>query len=139
MTVEDRAIFRSIILPAEAAPAVYRAGQLLDELGHDVVPAESPDHALDLLQQDQTDLLIVDVSGSSRNRQFVSQVADLPADARPRQLAIFCESIDESLRGLRNRLKPCKLHIFVKPLHMHGLLSVLRRLDEQNQPAGGRV
>jgi hypothetical protein len=128
MTVEDRATFRSVILPAEAAPAFYRTGQLLNDLGHEVAPARSADHALDLLQEDQTDLLIVDVSNSPHNREFVGHLMDLPVESRPRQLAIFSETTDESLRSLRAQFKPCKVHIFLKPLHIHGLLSVLRKL-----------
>jgi CheY-like chemotaxis protein len=132
MTVEDRATFRSVILPAESAPSIYRAEELLSDLGHEVAAARSPQHALSLLEQDQTDLLIVDISDSARNRAFVAELSDLPASLRPRQVAIFSEDMDETLRGLRARLKPSKLHIFLKPLHMHGLLSVLRQLETQH-------
>jgi response regulator RpfG family c-di-GMP phosphodiesterase len=132
MTVEDRATFRSVILPAETAPAVYRVGQLLNDLGHEVAPAQSPDHALDLLRQDQTDLLIVDVSNSEDNLDFVNRLSELPADSRPRDLAIFSDAMNDSLRGLRARISPSKVHIFLKPLHMHGLLGILRHLDEEN-------
>jgi two-component SAPR family response regulator len=131
MTFEDRATFRSVVLPAEDAPAAYRAGDLLDEMGHDVAPATSPADALDLLEQNQTDLLIVDVSGSPPNHEFVEQLADLPMGIRPRQIAVFSDSDDDSFRGVRSRIKPSKLHIFLKPLHMHGLLTVLRRLESQ--------
>lgn len=131
MTVEDRATFRSVILSAEAVPSAYRAGQILNDLGHDVSPASSPAHAMDLLQREPTDLLIVDVSSSLRNREFVNHLSDLPASARPRELAIFSDVADETLRSLRARIKPSKVHIFLKPLHMHGLLSVLRQLREE--------
>jgi two-component SAPR family response regulator len=124
-----------VILAGESATAVDRAGRLLDELGHEVAPANSPRHAMDLLEKEQADLLIVDVSGSAVNREFLSLVAEMPEGIRPRQLAIFSDSLDESLRGLRTRIKPSKLHIYLKPLHMHGLLTVLRRLDQQNQTA----
>jgi hypothetical protein len=60
----------------------------------------------------------------------VNQLADLPAELRPRELAIFSDVADDTLRGLRARIKPSKVHIFLKPLHMHGLLSVLRQLRE---------
>jgi CheY-like chemotaxis protein len=135
MTVEDRATFRSVILPAESAPSIYRAEELLSDLGHEVAAARSPQHALDLLEQDQTDLLIVDISDSARNRAFVAQLSEMPESLRPRQVAIFSDTMDESLRGLRTRLKPGKLHIFLKPLHMHGLLSVLRQLESHDTVA----
>src|ERR1700722_10616007 len=128
MTVEDRATFRSVILPADAAPAFYRTGELLNDLGYEVAPADSADHALDLLHQDQTDLLIVDVSNSPGNRAFIQHVSELPAEMRPRQLAIFSDTSDDSLRSLRARFKPSKVHVFLKPLHIHGLLTVLKKL-----------
>jgi CheY-like chemotaxis protein len=133
MTVEDRVTFRSVILSAENAPAVSRAVQLLNDLGHEVLSAHSPEDAMSLLQQDQTDLLVVDVSNSSHNREFVSRLTELPNSHRPRELAIFSEAADTSLRSFRNRLMPSKVHIFLKPLHMHGLLNVLRSLEEANK------
>jgi CheY-like chemotaxis protein len=131
MTVEDRATFRSVILAAEAAPYASRTGQLLNDLGHDVAGAESPEHALELLEEEQADLFVVDVSNSGRNRALLERLVDLPADIRPRELAIFSDSSDEMLRGLRSRLKPSRVHIFLKPLHMHGLLNILRKLEDQ--------
>jgi DNA-binding NtrC family response regulator len=135
MTVEDRAIFRSVILPSETATAAHTAGQLLNEYGHEVVPAQSPRHALDLLREEHTDLLIVDLSESSRNGEFLARLAELPISARPLQLAVFTDGGDENLGSLRSQIKPCKLHVFLKPLHMHGLLGILRRMEAQNQPA----
>jgi hypothetical protein len=79
-------------------------------------------------------LLVVDISNSPRNRDFVNRLTELPQDSRPRELAIFSDAMDETLRGLRGRIKPCKVHIFLKPLHMHGLLSVLRHLASK-QPS----
>jgi CheY-like chemotaxis protein len=118
-------------LAAEAAPYASRTGQLLNDLGHDVAGAESPEHALELLEEEQADLFVVDVSNSGRNRALLERLVDLPADIRPRELAIFSDSSDEMLRGLRSRLKPSRVHIFLKPLHMHGLLNILRKLEDQ--------
>jgi DNA-binding NtrC family response regulator len=131
MTVEDRTTFRAVILSGETVPAAYRAGQLLKDLGHEVAPAQSPDEAMDLLQQDQTELLIVDVANSPANRLFVNQLPDLPATHFPREVAIFSDAADDSLRSLRKRISPSKVHIFLKPLHIHGLLNVVRRLEDQ--------
>jgi hypothetical protein len=136
MTVEDRATLRAVIVPAESATAGQRAGRLLDDIGLDVDQAQTPHDAMDMLQRDPTDLLVVDLSNSARNRQFVEDLADLPASARPRQLAIFSDYMDEDLRGLRGRMRPCKVHVFLKPLHMHGLLGVLRQLECHGQAAG---
>lgn len=131
MTVEDRATFKSVVLPAEGAPYASRTGQLLNDLGHDVAGAESPEHALELLQEEQADLFVVDVSNGNRNRALFEKLLALPADVRPREVAIFSDASDEMLRGLRSRLKPSRVHIFLKPLHMHGLLNILRKLDDQ--------
>src|SRR5277367_1499942 len=89
MTVEDRVTFRSVILSAENAPAVSRAVQLLNDIGHEVLSAHSSDEAMALLQQDQTDLLVVDISNSSHNREFVNRLTELPASHRPSEVAIF--------------------------------------------------
>jgi two-component SAPR family response regulator len=129
MTVEDRATIKAIILPAEAANSISRAGQLLIDAGHDVSSAQSADQAMDMLQHDDADLLVVDVTNSPKNHDFVSQLSSLNSDYLPREVAIFSDSMDEVLRGLRERLSPSKVHIFLKPLHMHGLLSVLRHLE----------
>src|ERR1700689_1654629 len=120
MTVEDRATFRSVILPAEKLPSGYRVRELLSDLGHEVAPADTVDQAMDLLQHDQTDLLVIDVSNGNRNRELIDRLAGLPVSARPREVAIFTDCSDEGLRALRSRIKPSKVHIFVKPLHMHG-------------------
>jgi response regulator RpfG family c-di-GMP phosphodiesterase len=127
--VQDRVTFRSVILPAESAPAAYRSEQLLNDLGHEVSPANSPEHALSLLQQEPTDLLVVDVSGSARNREFVGQLPAMDASARPAQVAIISDVLDDALRGVRTRLGRAKVHVFLKPLHMHGLLNFLRTLE----------
>jgi len=132
MTVEDRTIFRSVILAAENAPAVFRAGELLNDLGHEVATAESAGDAMALLQRDQTDLLVVDVSNSASNRDFVNRLMEIPEGQRPRQLAIFSDVADSSLRGLRKKITHSKVHIFLKPLHIHGLLQVLRSLDAES-------
>jgi DNA-binding NtrC family response regulator len=135
MTVEDRATFRSVILPSENATAAHTAGQLLNEYGHQVVPAQSPRHALELLGEEHTDLLIVDLSDSARNGDFLARLAELPITARPDQLAIFTDGGDENFGSLRSQIKPSKLQVFLKPLHMHGLLGILRRMEAMKQPA----
>lgn len=131
MTVEARATLRSVILPAENAPVASQAGRLLNDLGHDVSRADSPEQAMELLRHDQVDLLVVDVSASARNREFLHKLVELPDISRPREVAIFNDMADDTLRSMRTRLRPSHVHIFLKPLHMHGLLSVLRCMDNE--------
>jgi len=129
MTLQDRATFRSVILPSENTTAAQRAGKLLDELGHEVSAAVNAEEAWNLLQQEETDLLVVDVTDSSRNRDFLGRLMELPLLQRPRELAIFSEVADDSLRTLRSRISPSKVHVFLKPLHMHGLMRIIRKLQ----------
>jgi len=45
--------------------------------GHDVTRAASPDHALELINSDHTDLLVMDVSNSA-NREMFESLIELP-------------------------------------------------------------
>jgi hypothetical protein len=130
MTISDHPTLRAVILPAGAVRVEdLAARRLLKDLGHTVAGAGTPNQALELLNQDDTDLLIVDVTDSQENRAFVDRLADLPDPHRPREVAIFSNWIDKSLDQLRKRLEPSRVHVFLKPLHMHGLLTVLRQMD----------
>src|SRR5579862_7945653 len=129
MTTQDHETLRAVIVPAGLKPADSRAGKLLRDLGHDVAGAESASEALDLLRESETDLMVVDVSNSEENQSLVRQLAELPVADRPRALAIFSESFDQGLRDVRKRIGKSRVHVFIKPLHMHGLLSVLRQLE----------
>ena len=84
---------------------------------------------MDLLKASPSDLLVVDVSNSLENKSLVQQLNDLPRASRPRQIAIFSDKFDESLSAVRKRLHPSHVHVFLKPLHMHGLLGLLRHMD----------
>jgi len=125
MTLADRVTLRAVVLPAESM-ASSRAEKLLSEYGHDVANAPSPEQALKLLQEEETDLLVVDVSNSNDNKSFLHRLAEMPAGVRPRNVVVFADRADESLSALRRRLR---WHVLFKPLHLHGLLSVLRQLD----------
>jgi len=106
--------------------ASSRAEKLLSEYGHEVASVRSPEQALGLLQDEDTDLLVVDVSNSGNNTAFLNRLADMSAGVRPRSVVIFADRADENLSALRRRLR---WHVLFKPLHLHGLLSVLRQLD----------
>ena len=136
MTAQMRAAFRAVVLPASEPPPSYDTPtrRLLGELGHDVARAASPDHAMKLIASDHTDLLVVDISNSN-NRELLDSLADLPESQRPDQVAIFSDTGDVSLRELRRKAAPSHFHVFLKPLHMHGLLGVLRQMERrQNTP-----
>ncbi|MGD0460972.1 MAG: hypothetical protein ABSB74_00645 [Tepidisphaeraceae bacterium] len=133
MTAQLRSAFRAVILPSSDA---YRQDtptrRLLGELGHDVARAASPEHALELINSDHTDLLVVDITQSA-NRELFESLCELPESKRPDQVAVFTDSIDTQLREWRRRVAPSQVHVFLKPLHMHGLLGVLRRMEQQQR------
>jgi hypothetical protein len=135
MTVEDRATLKAVIVGSEIGSAAKRVGKLLDDVGMDVAQA-SAENAIGILLEEPVDLLVLDVRNSPANRQFVERLIELPGSARPRQLAIFSDLLDDQLRALRGRMRPTKVHVFLTPLHMHGLLGVLRQLECESQTAG---
>jgi DNA-binding NtrC family response regulator len=132
MTAQVRSSLRAVVLPSpEAHPHDTPTRRLLGELGHDVARAVSPDHALQLMNSDHTDLLVVDIT-CGWNRDMIDALFDMPADKRPDQVAVFSDSIDSQLREMRRSVNPSHVHIFLKPLHMHGLLNVLRQMEREH-------
>jgi len=102
--------------------------RLLGGLGHDVTRAMSPDHALELVNSDHTDLLVVDITNDA-NRELLDSISELPESKRPGAVLVFTDASDAKLREWQRTMAPTHVHVFVKPLHMHGLLNVLRRLE----------
>jgi hypothetical protein len=88
---------------------------------------------MELICADHTDLLVVDITNNA-NRDLFDALMELPESKRPEQVAVFSESIDGQLREWR-KLSPSRVHVFLKPLHMHGLLNVLRQMERQHSRA----
>jgi CheY-like chemotaxis protein len=116
--------------------------RLLQELGHEVRLSESIDDALQVLRTGGVELLVVgdstpDVAGlAERSASLVNRIGDLPSGSRPREIAIFVNAThDDSPQQPRTDYPGCRVHRFFKPLHMHGLLSVLRDMARK-QPVG---
>jgi len=131
MTAQMRAALRAVVLPASDAQSHDTpTRRLLGQLGHDVARAASPDHALELIESDHTDLLVVDISNRN-NRALLDSLEDLPESKRPAEVAVFTDTGDVPLRELRRKAAPSHVHVFLKPLHMHGLLGVLRQLERR--------
>lgn len=132
MTAQLRSAFRAVILPSsDAHPQDTPTRRLLGELGHEVSRAKSADHAMELLNSDHTDLLVVDITGGA-NRDLFESLCELSEGKRPDQVAVFTDSIDSQLRDWRRRVSPSHVHVFLKPLHMHGLLGVLRQMEQRH-------
>jgi len=132
MTAQIRAALRAVVLPSqEAHPQDTPTRRLLGQLGHDVARADSTDHAIALLNSDHTDLLVADLSNSAHSDLFDS-LSELPESKRPSEVAVFSDSIGgQLLRDWRKKVAPSHVHVFLKPLHMHGLLTVLRQMERR--------
>ena len=135
-TAQIRAALRAVVLPSggDAYPQDTPTRRLLGQLGHDVTRADSPDHAMELINSDHTDLLVVDVTNSA-NRDLFNSLSELPESKRPDEVAVFSDSIDLQLREWRRKISPTHVHVFLKPLHMHGLLTVLRQMERRSDVA----
>ncbi len=130
MSVQEHVTLRAVILPSGyPMPEEAPTNKLLSDLGHTVVSAATADEALGLLKNDPTDILVIDVTDSPENRNLIDRLGELPTGRRPKELAIFSERSEERFRKLKAIIAPSHVHVFLKPLHMHGLLNVLRRLD----------
>jgi len=103
--------------------------RLLRDMGHDVCSTTSSDQALRWLRDQPSDLLVVD--GDPSDYPGTTDLLDAlsPQDV-PRQIAIFSSRLDDATRHLRHRISPDRVHVFLKPLHLHGLLGVLKHLEE---------
>jgi DNA-binding NtrC family response regulator len=135
MMASPRTALRAVVLPApESRLQDTPTRRLLGELGHDVARAETADHALELLSADHTDLLVVDLTNENANTQLISSLPELPEGKRPMEVAIYTDAISSQLRDFRLSYSPSHVHIFLKPLHMHGLLGVLRSMERQDLP-----
>jgi hypothetical protein len=130
MSAQDPATRRFIFLNHD--PVTYR---LLRELGHTVVPVPTADGALDAMQQETTDLLIVDLDDAAQANSVERLLAELPPDHQPRQVAMFSEKMDSHLSEMRRRISPARVHVFLKPLHLHGLLGLLKQIESDPQRA----
>lgn len=109
---------------AEGLPA-YR---LLNDLGHDITATDSPAQAVQMLQNDRADLVLIDADAPEQER-FVQQLHDLPSQQQPREVAIVTDAVDERLNGLVGKLNESNVQVLLKPLHVHGLLKILRRIE----------
>ena len=130
MTVQERTALRAVVLPAGyPIPADAPTNRLLNDLGMEVASAGSTSEAFRYLTDEPTDIFVVDVAESPENMDMVGRLPELRADRRPRNLAIFSDHRDDRLDKVRAQMTSTRVHVFLKPLHMHGLLNVLRKLQ----------
>jgi response regulator of citrate/malate metabolism len=130
MTANDQLTLKTIILHNQPGDSfsipTYR---LLNDLGHDVATSMTSDQVMEMLQHDGADLVVVDADRSEQ-REFVSRLNDIPDDHQPKQVAIISDAVDDSLTALVHKLHhAASVHELLKPLHMHGLLKMLRNIE----------
>jgi len=106
--------------------------RLLSDLGHDVVGTASPDEVINLLQESGADLLVVDLPTVDQKRRLFERLAALPRELKPRRVAVFADEADEYTKTLHRQHDNARVHVFIKPLHVHGLLNVLRSIEGRN-------
>lgn len=86
---------------------------------------------MQMLADEAVDLMVVDITNSQANRQFIQNLTDVPMNCRPHELAIYSDHADDSLTGLRKKIIGTHVNVLLKPLHMHGLLKLLRKMDAE--------
>ncbi len=125
-----RAVF---VYPQRDERTIPPTHRLLSELGHEVTTFTDLGDAIDMMEQSSVDLLILEEDlatvpeGKDSYKNFVlDRLGKLDIHHRPREVAIFSEHADEASSSTRSGIK---VHTLLKPLHMHGLLHMLRHLE----------
>lgn len=96
-------------------------------MGHDVAETDSASRAVQILQQERADLVVIDADRDEQEL-FFDSINALPASQQPRQVAIFADAAEQPHRQ-PPRLGSVNVQVLLKPLHVHGLLGILRRIE----------
>ena len=131
MTAQDQSTLRIIILQLTRAAATSSAGRLLVDLGHEVTPAPLADDAIRHLETERTDLVVIDADQLFDALDVLDRIGRLDPDLHPRVVAVLTDRGDTALAGLTRKVLSSRLRVFLKPLHLHGLLNVVRKLERQ--------
>ena|SRR5690242_14999338 len=130
MTAQDQSTLRTIILQTSRLDETP-AARLLSQLGHEVTPSTSASDAIQLLQTDPTDLVVIDAEKIEEAQPLVDRISTLDQSQRPKVVAVLTDRGEDLLGSLRRRTgegSP-RVRVFLKPLHLHGLLDVVKRLE----------
>ena len=134
MATLDQVAMRTIFVHPNSDPAnLWPTHRLLADLGHEITSTNTLEEALRLMrEEDFTDLLILEEppkAEASFREEELRQIRSLPTSQQPREVAIFSDR-PKDFRTTRQSGAP-RVHVLVKPLHMHGLLQVIRHLDSR--------
>ncbi len=134
MTTLDRVATRTLFVHPDADSAEHwPTHRLLSDLGHEVTSMTSLDEAIKSMEGDPVDLLILeepDKAEPALRESELRRIQSLPASQQPREIAIFSDRPGE-VAPVRSTGTP-RVHILIKPLHMHGLLHVIRHLHRRS-------
>lgn len=133
-TATDSQALRALVVLADSANAEKQPScRLLRELGHELRTARTADELTALLEREPADLLVIDLPTDADRRSAIDRLSTLPVDRRPAEVVAFADGLDEYVRNLQRSPDRPKMHVFIKPLHVHGLLSVIRSAEGKLQ------
>jgi DNA-binding response OmpR family regulator len=121
---------RTIFVHPNSDPAnLWPTHRLLADLGHEVSSMSTLEDALRVMREDPVDLLILEEppkADPSVREYALQQIRSLPPSQQPRDIAIFSDRPGTSDHSRQSGAP--RIHVLLKPLHMHGLLHVVRQL-----------
>jgi CheY-like chemotaxis protein len=130
MTAQDQSTLRTIILQTSRLDETP-AARLLSQLGHDVTASTSAADAIQLIQTDRADLVVIDAEKIEEAQPLVDRISALDESQRPKVVAVLTDrgaDLARLRRGGAEATSP-RVRVFLKPLHMHGLLDIVKRLE----------
>jgi hypothetical protein len=137
MTAQVQTTLRTIILQTSRLDTTP-AGMLLSGLGHQVTPSASSVDALRELQADGADLVVIDADKTDETAALMSRLAELDPAKRPRAIAVLADhAVEHSNVGSDPADELPPVRVFIRPLHLHGLLGLVKRLERSTSPATG--
>lgn len=132
LTASEPVHLRIALLRASPSHALGTGAlsKLLRDRGHRVDISDSVAELSRLSKDVPLDLLVVDSTLSGTEATYLEDLAAVHWTTPPREVAVLSDSENLSVRDLRARLRRSAVHLFLKPLHLHGLLRVLRKAEE---------
>lgn len=129
MTAQEQTTLRTIILQTSRLDTTP-AGMLLSGLGHQVTPSSSSVDALRELQTDGADLVVVDMDKSDETAALMRRLGEVEPGQRPRAIAVLADHAVDPSQDVTEQIDDLPpVRVFLKPLHLHGLLGLVKKLE----------
>lgn len=137
MAAIDRPALRMVVLHGDETSGFSPAARMMEDRSHHVTATAHPQEAIaSLMHGDAIDLMVIDLLAADRPA-VIESIMEMPLSSRPRQIAIFADRSDERLRTVREKLLPSRVSILLRPLHLHRLLTILRKLESRSNLIAG--